>query len=44
MHEEASETKRTLKAVYKRHETGGKKKDEARGEEAAESGQQQQCI
>ena len=44
MHEEASETKRTLKAVYKRLETGGKKKDEAMGEEATEMRDSQECI
>jgi len=41
---EASERKRTLKVVYKRLETGKKKKDEARSEEASESDQQQECI
>jgi hypothetical protein len=41
---EASERKRTLKVVYKRLETGEKKKDEARSEEASESDQQQECI
>jgi hypothetical protein len=30
----ASEKERTLEAVYKRLKTGGKKKDEARSEEA----------
>jgi hypothetical protein len=32
---EASEKERALKVVYKRLEAGGKKKDEARSEEAA---------
>ena len=41
---EASEKKRALKAVYKRIEAGEKKKDEARSEEAAQCGQQQECI
>jgi hypothetical protein len=41
---EASEKERALKAVYKWLEAEGKKKDEAKGEEAAQSGQQQQCI
>jgi hypothetical protein len=36
---EASEKERALKAVYKRFETGEKKKDEARSEEATQSGQ-----
>ena len=41
---EASETERALKAVCKRLDAREKKKDEARGEEAAQSGQQQECI
>jgi len=40
----ASESERALKAVYKRVKAGEKKKDEAMGKEATESGQQQQCI
>ena len=39
----ASEKERALRAVYKQLETEEKKKDEARNEEAAYSGQQQQC-
>jgi hypothetical protein len=44
MHEEASETKRTLKAVCKRVKTEEMRKYEAIGEEAAERRTQQQCI
>ena len=36
MHEEASETKRTLKAVYKRLEAEKAREYEARSEEATE--------
>jgi len=42
--DKASETKKAPGAVYRRVKAGEKKKDEARSEEAAESGQQQQCI
>jgi len=41
---EASEKEKALKAVYKRLEARGKKKDEARSEEAAERRTQQECI
>jgi hypothetical protein len=44
MHEGASETKRTLKAVCKRVEAEEMSKYEAMGEEAAERRTQQQCI
>jgi hypothetical protein len=44
MHEEASETKRTLKAVCKRVKTEEMRKYEAIGEEAAERRTQQECI
>ena len=44
MHEGASETKRTLKAVCKRVEAEEMRKDEAMGEEAAERRTQQECI
>jgi hypothetical protein len=44
MHEKASETKRTLKAVCKRVKTEEMRKYEAIGEEAAERRTQQQCI
>jgi hypothetical protein len=44
MHEEASETKRTLKAVCKRVEAEGTGKYEAIGEEATEMRDSQECI
>ena len=44
MHEGASETKRTLKAVCKRVKTEEMSKYEAIGEEAAERRTQQECI
>jgi hypothetical protein len=44
MHEEASETKRMLKAVCKRVEAEETSKYEAMGEEAAEMRTQQECI
>ena len=40
----ASEKERALGAVYKRTQAGGKKKDEARGEEATEMRDSQACI
>ena len=43
-YEEASETKRTLKAVCKRVEAEETSKCEAMGEEAAEMRTQQACI
>jgi hypothetical protein len=44
MHEGASETKRTLKAVCKRVEAEETSKYEAMGEEATEMQTKQQCI
>jgi hypothetical protein len=44
MHEGASETKRTLKAVCKLVEAEEMSKYEAMGEEAAERRTQQECI
>ena len=44
MHEEASETKRTLKAVYKRLEAEKAREYEARSEEATEMRDSQECI
>jgi hypothetical protein len=43
-HEEASEKKKVLKAVHKRLEAEGMRKDEAKSEEATERRQQQECI
>ena len=40
----ASETEKALKALYKRLEAKEKKMDEAKGEEATQSDQQQECI
>lgn len=44
MKHKASEKEMTLKAVYKRLDRRWKKKDEAKGEEAIQIDQQQQCI
>ena len=44
MHEGASETKRTLKAVCKRLEAEEAREYEARSEEATERRTQQECI
>jgi hypothetical protein len=40
----ATEKERILKALYKRTHAGGKKKDEAKSDEATEMRDSQECI